>query len=141
MSVDENKAIARAAFDALMSDNLAPLDHLLAPDCILHQCGWLQPIRGVERIKHISGRRRLVSERHVRLDAIIAEGDTVAIHWHTEGLYADPGDPHRTGQAVSFMSMSFLRLDEGTIREIWNIQDMSTVWSQLGSSAETKNTV
>jgi len=140
MSVDENKAIARSAFDALMAGNLAPLDHLLAPDCVLHQCGWLQPIRGAERIKHLRGGRQLVSQRQVRLDTIVAEADTVAIHWHTEGLYADPGDPHRTGQAVSFMSMSFLRLDEGTIREIWNIQDMSTVWSQLGSSDDTTST-
>ena len=129
----ENKAITRAAIEALMTDNDAAIEGALAPDCVLHQCGVLEPIRGVEKIRH---RRpdRFLTERNVRLEQIVMEGDLVAIHWRTSGLYADPMRPDRNGQPISFMSMSFLRLEQGKIQEIWNIQDMSTVAAQLGDS-------
>jgi predicted ester cyclase len=141
VSVNDNRVIARSAFEALMAGNLTPLDDLLAPDCILHQCGWLQPIRGAERIKHVREGRQLVSDRHVRLDTMVAEGNTVAIHWHTSGEYADAQDQARVGHPVSFMSMSFLRLEGGKIQEIWNIQDMSTLWAQLGSDEQPSGIV
>jgi hypothetical protein len=53
MLIDENKAIVRSAFEALMTGNLTPLDDLLASDCVMHQCGFLEPIRGAEAIKHL----------------------------------------------------------------------------------------
>lgn len=34
--------------------------------------------------------------------------------------------------SVSFPSMSFLRFQGGKIAEIWNIQDVSTMHTQLG---------
>ncbi len=131
--IDENKAIARAAFEALMAGDPAPLEQLLAPDCVLHQCGWLQPIRGARSIERLRANRGPVTERRVQLEAMVAEGNMVAIHWHTDGVYDDPDDPRRSGQPVSFPNMSFLRLEGGKIVEIWNIQDVSTMWSQIDS--------
>jgi ketosteroid isomerase-like protein len=127
----DDKAIVRAVFDAFMSDDQSPLDDLLAADCVLHQCGIPEPISGADAIKH---RRagRFLSERQVHLEQIVADGDLVAIHWRTSGLYANAQRPDKLGQPISFMSMSFLRLDQGKIGEIWNIQDMSTVSAQLG---------
>jgi hypothetical protein len=83
--IDDHKDIVRAPVDAVMSDNPAGLGDLLAPDCVLHQCGFLEPIRGTEAIKHRrSG--RFLSEREVRLEQIVAEGDLVAVDWRTSGL-------------------------------------------------------
>ena len=128
---DDNRAIVRAAFDAFMSDDQSALDDLLAPDCVLHQCGFLEPIRGAEAIRH---RRagQFLSERQTHLKQIVADGDLVAIQWQTSGLYANAHRPDKLGQPILFGSMSFMRLDGGKIREIWNIQDMSTVSAQLG---------
>lgn len=129
----DNGAITRAAFEALTTDNDAAIEEILASDCVLHQCGIPEPIRGSEKIKH---RRpgRFLAEQQVTLEQIVTEGDLAAIHWRTSGVYADPGRPDKNGQSISFMSMSFLRLEQGKIQEIWNIQDMSTVAAQLGDS-------
>lgn len=129
---DENKAIVLSAFEALASHNFDPLDDLLAPDCVMHQCGFLEPIRGIEAIKRLPG-GRLVTAREARLDSIVGEGDTVAIKWLTTGLHIDPEDPQESGKPVAFMCMTFLRVEGGKIQEIWNIQDMSTFWRQVSS--------
>jgi ketosteroid isomerase-like protein len=131
MVTDDNKAIVRAAFDVFMSDDQSALDDLLAPGCVLHQCGFLEPIRGAEAIKH---RRagQFVSERTVHLEENVADGDLVAIQWQTSGLYVNAYRPDKLGRPISFGSMSFLRVDGDKIQEIWNIQDMSTVSAQLG---------
>jgi hypothetical protein len=72
MVTDDNKAIVRAAFDVFMSDDQSALDDLLAPGCVLHQCGFLEPIRGAEAIKQ---RRagQFVSERTVHLEEIVRQ--------------------------------------------------------------------
>lgn len=130
MESDDHQAIVRAAFDTFMSDDASPLDRLLAPDCVLHQCGILEAIHGAEAIKH---RRvgRFLAKPKVQLEQIVGEGDLVAIHWRTSGSYAKPDHPEKLGRPISFPSMSFLRLTGGQIQEIWNIQDMSTVSAQL----------
>lgn len=133
MSSEENKAIVLAAFGALMNGNLDPLDGLVASDCVMHQCGFLEPVRGIEAIKRLPG-GRIVSDRRASLDTIVGEGDTVAIRWLTTGLYADANDPERVGRPVAFACMSFLRVEGGKIQEIWNIQDMSSMWSQIASA-------
>lgn len=131
MANDEHKAIVHAVMEAMMSDDPTRLDDLLAPECVLHQCGLLEPIRGAAAI---TGRRvgRFLSDPQVQLERLVSEGDLIAVHWRTSGHYANPNRPSKSGQPISFGSMSFLRLDGGKIQEIWNIQDMSTVAAQLG---------
>ena len=120
-----------AAINALVSGDGAVLDDLLAPDCVLHQCGILEPIQGADTIKQ---RRfaRFLSDPRVDLERVVREGDLVAVHWRTTGLYANPHRPEKVGTPISFPSMAFARLSNGKVHEIWNIQDTSTVSAQLG---------
>jgi ketosteroid isomerase-like protein len=137
VSIEENKAIVRTAFDALMSGDLGPLDTLLIPDCVLHQCGFLEPIREVGAIKHLSrGPDGPLTDRQVRLDKIVGEGDIVAIHWQITARVMDEDSADGIGRPVSFMSMSFMTVTGGKITEIWNIQDMSTMWAQLNPPSD-----
>ena len=128
---DATERILVAAIRALVSGDGAVLDDLLAPDCLLHQCGIPEPIRGVDAIKQ---RRfaRFLSDPRVELERVVREEDLVAIHWRTSGLYADPHRPEKAGTPISFPSMSFVRFVDAKVHEIWNIQDMSTVSAQLG---------
>jgi ketosteroid isomerase-like protein len=130
MTVEENKQIAQRAFETFMAGELSALADLATPDIALHQCGFLEPIRGVSAITSLPGGGRL-GDREVRLERIIGEGDLVAIHWRTTGRYRDPDSPQLDGTHVNFPSMSFLRLEGGKIAEIWNIQDRSTLQTQL----------
>lgn len=66
---------------------------------------------------------------------MIGEEDLVAIHWRTTGHYEEPESHDLHGTPVSFPSMSFLRFQDGKIAEIWNIQDVSTLQSQLEAAA------
>jgi predicted ester cyclase len=66
---------------------------------------------------------------------MVGDGDTVALHWRTSGRYVDSDSPERDGMQVSFPSMTFVRVADGRIAEIWNIQDISTLQTQLEIAA------
>lgn len=134
MTLEENKRIARQAFTALMERDLASLGDLLTADAVLHQCGLLDPISRHAIMQGDFPRRSLVAEREDRLECIIGEGDMVALHWRTSGRFSDPHWPERNGNPVNFPSMSFIRMQDGKIAEIWNIQDVSTMHTQHGES-------
>lgn len=137
----ENKAIVRRALEALMSGNCPegthPLDELLTPDCALHQCGFLEPIRGASGIRALP-RSGPLTNRQVQLEQIVGEDDMVAIHWKTTARYTDPDEPEIDGSLVSFPAMSFVRLEGGKIAEIWNIADVATLQTKLRDLRETQ---
>jgi ketosteroid isomerase-like protein len=134
MNAEENKRIAQRAFDALLSGNLDPLRTLLAPNAVLHQCGFLKPIPAQAILQGEFPRFRLIDDRQVKLERIVGEGELVALHWYTSGRYSDPDLPDLDGTKLNFSSMTFIRLEAGQIAEIWNIQDTSTMQSQLRES-------
>ncbi len=70
---------------------------------------------------------------------MVAEGDTVAIRWTTTGKHTGflIGEP--TGRQVSFGSMTFVRVQDGKVAEIWNIQDTATLRTQLDEATEPDN--
>jgi ketosteroid isomerase-like protein len=135
MSIDENKRIALQAFDALAAGDLNAVQELLAPDAVLHQCGFLRPIT-LHALRQNSQRYPSpVVDRTMQLEQMIAEGDTVALRWHTPGRYADPSEPTLDGVPVAFPSMTFLRFADGRIAEIWNMRDADTLQSTLHQAA------
>lgn len=131
MTMDENKQIATRAFRALMSGDLGPLAGLLAPDAVLHQCGFREPIPAASIISGEFPDWPLLGDRRVHVERIISEGDIVALHWQTTGTYRDSGSPEIDGTQVSFPSMSFIRLAGAQIAKIWNIQDIATLQTQM----------
>lgn len=114
-----------------MTGDRAALRSLLAPDAALHQCGFLDPIPVQSILSGEFPRRGPLLDRTIHLERIIAEGDTVSLHWRTSGRYTDLEAPELDGRHVSFPSMSFIRFKGGKIAEIWNIQDVATMQTQL----------
>jgi ketosteroid isomerase-like protein len=135
MTIDENKRIAHQAFDALAAGDLDAVQELLAPDAVLHQCGFLRPIT-LHALRQNSQRYPSpVVDRKAQLEQMIAEGDTVALRWRTTGRYADPSKPTLDGVPVTFPSMTFLRIADSRIAEIWNMRDADTLQSALHEAA------
>lgn len=128
---DDTKAIARCGFDAFMEGDLGALRQLLAPQATLHQCGFLQPIPAASILNREFPRLSPLEDRQVKLERMVAEGNLVALHWTTTARYNDPATPEIEGKTVSFPSMSFIRVEDGKIAEIWNIQDTTTMQMQL----------
>lgn len=135
-SREGNKEIALRAHEAFINGDLAALRGYLAPDCVLHQCGFLEPIRGAQHIGEFAGSGGAVSERKRWVEAVVAEGDTVAIRWTTSGLYTGPMLEGAPGKQVTFGSMTFMRFESGKIAEAWNIQDTASLRTQLEEPAE-----
>ena len=130
MSVEENKTIVRRAFSGLTSGEFGTIRDLLAPGAVIHQCGFLNPLPVMELIER-GGAFSPIHDRAVHLDQLIGEGDLVALHWHTDGIHTDFEQPENGGTPVTFPSMTFVRLADGRIAEIWNMRDADTIQSQL----------
>lgn len=136
MTDDNDLQTVRLALYALMTGDMSSLSDLLAPNATLHQCGFLQPIpmSAVLRGDVLRGGR--IADRQVQILQMIGQGDLVALHWSTSGNYSDLDSPALDGKPVSVPGMSFVRLEQGKIAEIWNIRDTSTLQTQLDEMAE-----
>ncbi|HZS94678.1 MAG TPA: nuclear transport factor 2 family protein [Chloroflexota bacterium] len=130
MSVEENKTIVRQAFAGLASGEFGKIRDVLAPEAVIHQCGFLHPLPVMELIER-GGAYSPIHDRAVHLDQLIGEGDLVALRWHTDGVHTDPDHSANEAVPVSFPSMTFVRLADGKIAEIWNMRDADTIQSQL----------
>jgi ketosteroid isomerase-like protein len=135
MSPEENKQIVRGAFEALMAGDLRPLDDLFTAQALVHQCGFLEPLPAQTLVGGAITRNALpggqIAERIMQLERIVAEDDLVALHWTVSGRFSAPEEPEIDGAAVSVPWMTFVRLADGKIAEMWNIRDTSTLQTQL----------
>lgn len=136
MSSDSTGETVRRAFEAFTNGDMDLLRNLLGPDAVLHQCGFLDPIPAQAMLERDLSMRGRLRDREFQLERMVGEGDTIALHWRTSGRYVDFDSPDGEGIQVSFPSMTFVRLADGRIAEIWNIQDISTLQTQLALAAQ-----
>jgi predicted ester cyclase len=136
MTAEENKELVLQAHERFLEGDVEGLERFLAPDCVLHQCGFLEPLRRSELRGFLGGGGRALSDRRRWVEAVVAEGDTVAIRWTTTGRHTGFLLREATGKQVTFGSMTFVRVRDGKIAEIWNIQDTATLRTQLEEPAE-----
>lgn len=121
----DRKELVTKLLEAFWGGNPNMLERYLSPACVLHQCGFLGPVRGADAIRELAGRDGRMGDRRWRVESIVAEGDTVALRWHSQGIHRASGTP------VAFDSMTFVRFEGDRIAEIWNIQDEATIGSQI----------
>src|SRR5581483_2504146 len=110
MSVDDNRGVVTLAFEALTSGERGPVADLLAPGCVLHQCGVPHPIPAASFLERARTGEGRIAGREMRLERIVAEGDQVALHYRTAGTFRDSASPQRDGKPVDFPSMAFMRI-------------------------------
>lgn len=144
MSVEANKEIVSRAFEIIQSGNLQPVLDFFAPGALVHQCGFLEPIpaavlinRNVSDTAFSWGGR--MADRRLRIERIIGEGDLVAVHWSMAGRVSAPDEPEIDGRSVDVPWMTFARVADGKIAELWNIRDTSTLESQLREPAASSS--
>lgn len=79
--------------------------------------------------------REAFPDLHYTPEAIIAEGDLVAVRGVTEGTHLGEfmGIP-ATGKKVSYKGMTFLRIANGQIVELWSLTDDMALVRQLEES-------
>ncbi len=134
MSLENLKTVYRRWIDEVWNEgNVAVINDLHAPDYIDHS-----GLAGVEPTSE--GLKRFITEYHktfpdgrFSIDDVIAEGDRVVGRYTFQGTHlGNLGNLPPTGKSVTMHGIDILRVADGRIAEIWHLEDVLSVFQQLG---------
>jgi|Tabmets5t2r1_1033131.scaffolds.fasta_scaffold31043_1 steroid delta-isomerase-like uncharacterized protein len=131
MSAEENKALARRAWELMANPDL--LDEVYASDVVWHEPD--QDIEGVEQARQfVSMYKTAFPDIHATVEDLIAEDDKVVsrvtIRGTHQGEIEEFGPP--TGRQVELAGISISRIEGGKIVEDWDSYDNLSLMQQLG---------
>ena len=124
MSTDENKALARRAWDEIFNQrNLDFFDAVSVADAI-----WHEPEReyqGTEELKQVTaGFLEAFPDLNVTVEDVLAEGEQVAVRWTQRGTHQGEmeglGPP--TGRSFELEGITIHRFEGDKIAETWEIR-------------------
>ena len=130
----ENKTLVRRWFGEVWNEGrVAAIDDMLADHAVVHGLG-ADDLHGTAEFKHFhSAYRNAYPDITVHIDALVAEGDLVAVRWSASGTHRGDGLGFpATGRHVQFSGMVFVRVEEGKLVEGWNNFDQLGMLQQLG---------
>jgi steroid delta-isomerase-like uncharacterized protein len=130
---EENKALARRAWEIVSPDNLDLIEKVYSADLVWHEPD--QEVRGIEEGKrYVSEALTAFPDSRVTVEDVIAEGDKVVtrytIHGTHRGETEEFGPP--TGKQVKLEGITIHRIEDGKIVEEWERYDNLSILQQLG---------
>lgn len=138
--VETNKLVVRRFFDEVWNEGrFDVLDELIAPDAADHDPQSPFPeLRGPEMVRRtVSMYRSAFPDTHMRVEAMIADGDLVATRWTATGTHeGELMGLAPTRRRVELTGMSFDRFDGGRVVETWTNWDTLGLMRQLGAAPE-----
>ena len=134
MSAEQNKALAKRAWDEMFNQkNTAVLDELFSPDYVYHG-PQNQELRGTEGLKKILSQfLEAFPDLHLEIKDLVAEGDKVASRVTMTGTHQ--GELHGiapTGKEVNTTIILITRFADGKVAEDWESRDDLGLLQQLG---------
>lgn len=128
------RELARRFQDAINAGDEAALLDLLHEDFVDHTPN---PSHGATRADFVTqkmrGLRASFSDLQLRVEQVVAEGDTVAVLWTMTGTNDGPfAGEDATGSFIRFSGMNLERIEDGRIAEHWSVYDSQTLFHQLG---------
>lgn len=134
-----NKAIARRYYNEIMNGaNQATIDELMASDFLFTNPPYPQPAPGPEGFKQVvTMLHRAFPDLYFNIETLLAEGDTVVIHWTAQGKHLGPihtatTEIPATGNPFQLKGMTWLHIADGKIREAHINEDALGMLMQLG---------
>jgi steroid delta-isomerase-like uncharacterized protein len=130
MTLEENKAIVRRFIEAYNRQEFDLLDDFVAPDYIDNT----NQIQGLESLKELMKLAiKAFPDWHETIEDIIAEGDKVWVHLTYTATHTGEwmGLPP-TGNSITTKAVDIYRLDNGKLREYWNVTDNMHLFKPLG---------
>jgi C-1 hydroxylase len=130
MSVEENKAIIRRWFEAENKKDLSPVEDIVAPDFIDHT----HQLRGLKEYKQrINMFIKGFPDFHETIEAIMAEGDKVWVHFKFTGTHTGEYlGLAPTGKKITVEAVEIFRVVDGKAVEEWEVSDGLDFFKQLG---------
>lgn len=129
---DQNKALAKRAFEELLSKGRFELaEQLYAKDFINH--GLHRDISLDEDQAALKGWHQAFPDLTIVGEKLIAEGDLVAVYWIARGTNTGTGNSlPATGKKVEQSGITIWRIVNGRIKEEWSAFDQLSMMKQLG---------
>jgi steroid delta-isomerase-like uncharacterized protein len=129
---DQNKALAKRAFEQLLSRGQFELaEQLYAKDFVNH--GLHRDITLEEDQAALKGWHQAFPDIAIVPEKLIAEGDLVAVYWVARGTNTGTGNGlPATGKKVEQSGITIWRIVDGKIKEEWSAFDQLSMMQQLG---------
>lgn len=134
-TLETNKNLVRQFTEISNAAEWDRLGEIIAPDLRRHSAATAgPPVRSLEEF--IALQKSFLEtfpDQRVNLDAVIAEGDYVAVRATYTGTQTGPmGELPATGKPVDGPFIAFFRIESGKIAELWVEWDNVAMLSQLG---------
>ena len=137
---EDNKELVRRHFEEIFNrQNVAACDELMAEDYVEHAVapfGHSGPgrVNGPQAMRGtVEWLLKQFPDLHFTVEAIVAEGDLVAVRLLGEGTNLGPMGPvPPTGKRFSSRSSHWFRIADGKLAEHWATRDDLTAMMQLG---------
>ena len=135
---EENKAVARAVFDAFNSGDVDALDDVVAADAVDHDPYNPYREEGAEGLKKVIGMyRSAFPDLEIKVEDQIAEGDKVVTRWTGTGTHqGELMGAAPTGKSSTVTGIGIDRIENGKIVEAWSNWDALGMMQQLGLAGE-----
>lgn len=133
MSIEDNKAVAKRAVEAINAGDFSLLESLVAPDGTDHAVPPGMPPTRDSAIQFLSMFRAAFPDLHYTVEDVIAEGDRVVQRSTASGTMK--GDFLRmpaTGKSATWAEVHIVRVKNGKIIEHWASVDQLGMLQQLG---------
>lgn len=127
---EQAKEVVRQYVDAFNRGDLAGLRDLLADDA------EIQGVMGKGLFDKISPVWQQLIEGYnmqLRIECMVAEGNTVAVRYTETGTFTRPAFGHDpTGKCYELVAMEWFEIDGGKIKRRWGARDSASQSRQLG---------
>ena len=129
---EQNKALAKRAFDELLSKGKFELaEKLYAKDFVNH--GIHRNIGFDEDQAALKGWHQAFPDLAIVPEKLIAEGDLVTVYWIARGTNTGTGNGlPATGKKAEQAGITIWRIANGKIKEEWSAFDQLSLMQQLG---------
>jgi steroid delta-isomerase-like uncharacterized protein len=135
---EQNKASARAEFEAWSNGDLEKLDDLVAPDVVHHDPYDPHAAEGLEGLKKsVALNRNAFPDLRITVEDQVAEGDKVVTRWTATMTHeGELGGVPPSGKRVTLAGVTVERFEDGKVVESWRSMDMLGLLRDIGAIPE-----
>ena len=132
MSIEENKALIRRAFEDLNQGNLGKADEYFSSNFVYHDAANPHVSNREEYRQFLTGLMTAFAYQ-LTIEDLIAEGDKVVVRFTLRGTHQGQwrGVPP-TGKPVTITATSTYRFTNGKVTEMWQNADVFSQLQQMG---------
>jgi steroid delta-isomerase-like uncharacterized protein len=132
MSAESNKQVVLEYVAAFNRGDMAALEKLFTPDALVYGVlGW----GGLDQVIPIWREIRAAFAIELRVAAMCAEGDTVAVRYDERGTsVGEFRGQAPTGKSFEVVAMEWFIIKDGKIHRRWGARDNAAQFRQMGLS-------